>query len=85
MWRLSGIYRDVYLFAVPKVHLADFFGQTKLDDGFTNAVLLIRPRLQTFSNETLEGWSVQAQLYNAEHRKVFTEPLAIDADIVTRA
>ncbi|MHA2131305.1 MAG: sugar-binding domain-containing protein, partial [Promethearchaeota archaeon] len=25
MWRLSGIYRDVYLFSVPKVHIRDFF------------------------------------------------------------
>ena len=25
MWRLSGIYRDVYLYAAPKVHIQDYF------------------------------------------------------------
>ena len=30
-WRLSGIYRDVYLFAQPTVHIGDFFARTTFD------------------------------------------------------
>ena len=30
-WRLSGIYRDVYLFAAPAVHNSDFAVRTDLD------------------------------------------------------
>ena len=28
-WRLSGIERDVYVYAVPKVRVADFFSESK--------------------------------------------------------
>jgi len=31
MWRLSGIYRDVYLMATPKTHTRDFYITTDLD------------------------------------------------------
>jgi len=38
-WKLSGIFRDVFLFAVPKFHIADFFIQSDLNDDFSSAVL----------------------------------------------
>ena len=31
MWFLSGIFRDVYLFATPSVHIRDFWARTELD------------------------------------------------------
>ena len=34
MWWLSGIFRDVYLLARPKLHLFDFFVQTRLDEDY---------------------------------------------------
>jgi len=42
-WRLSGIEREVYLQAVPKVRLSDFTVRTNLDDDYKNASLQIRP------------------------------------------
>lgn len=38
-FRFSGIYRDVYLYAVPKVHVYDMEVRTLLDDTYKNAVL----------------------------------------------
>ncbi len=38
-WRLSGIERDVYLFATPKARIQDFFLNASLDDSFRNGVL----------------------------------------------
>lgn len=50
-WRLSGIYRDVFLFALPKVHIRDFSISPNLDmeykDAELNAVVSIK-------NETRE-------------------------------
>ncbi len=40
-FRFSGIYRDVYLFAVPEVHVEDMRIRTLLDDTFTKADLEI--------------------------------------------
>src|SRR5699024_11488519 len=33
-WRLSGIFRDVYLYAQPKIHIADYFVRTQLDEQY---------------------------------------------------
>ena len=38
-WRLSGIFRDVYLYTVPKVHVRDMFVTTELDEQYKNAVV----------------------------------------------
>lgn len=38
-FRFSGIYRDVYLYTIPKVHVSDLKVQTLLDDTFTKADL----------------------------------------------
>ena len=40
-FRFSGIYRDVYLYAVPEVHVEDMRIRTLLDDTFTKADLEI--------------------------------------------
>lgn len=40
-FRFSGIYRDVYLYTVPKAHMDDIKVQTLLDDSFTSARLTL--------------------------------------------
>ena len=40
-WRMSGIQREVFLMAEPKLRLADFFVQTKLDSAYKDAALSI--------------------------------------------
>jgi len=44
-WRLSGIYRDVYLFSTPKIHIRDFFIKTDLDENYEHAILNIDAEL----------------------------------------
>ena len=41
MWRLSGIYRDVYLMATPKVHIRDFTVATDFDEEYQDAVYTV--------------------------------------------
>ncbi len=38
-WRISGIERDVYLYATPKVRIRDFFARTSLDENYQNGLL----------------------------------------------
>jgi beta-galactosidase len=38
-WRMSGIFRDVYLLARPALHLSDFHVVTTLDNSYTDAVI----------------------------------------------
>ncbi|MDO6435179.1 glycoside hydrolase family 2 TIM barrel-domain containing protein [Flavitalea sp. BT771] len=42
MFRFSGIFRSVYLYAAPKLHIRDFFLQSHLSDDLSSAVLSIR-------------------------------------------
>lgn len=38
-WRISGIERDVYLYATPKTRIRDFFARTLLDENYRNGIL----------------------------------------------
>ena len=46
-WRMSGIYRDVWLFTLPKTHIWDFEVVTDLDENYQNAELKIDLDFQT--------------------------------------
>lgn len=54
MWWLSGIFRDVYLIATPKVHLQDFTVQTELDPNYDNAVLRMNAVLENKCSESMD-------------------------------
>jgi beta-galactosidase len=41
MWRMSGIYRDVYLWSTAPRHIRDFEVKTDLDAGYRDAVLTV--------------------------------------------
>jgi len=84
MWRLSGIYRDVYLFSTPAVHIFDFFVRTELDEKYEDATLMIRPKVLSFTNEELEGWVVEGQLYDSENQPIFSAPLEEQVSVIMR-
>ena len=39
MWRLSGIFRDVYLLGTPKTHVRDIIADATLDETYTDGIL----------------------------------------------
>jgi len=45
MWRLNGIFRDIYIYAVPKTHIQDYFVTTDLDNEYTNAILKVKTEI----------------------------------------
>ncbi len=82
-WRLSGIHREVYLMAEPKLRIADFFYQTKLDKDYKNALLSIRPRIENLSGVEMNGYKLKAQLYDAADKAVLEQSLSKNAsDII---
>jgi len=83
-WRLSGIHRDVYLVARPRVQLYDFFARPSLDDAFVNGTLDIRPEIQNYSGEPIDNWRVEAQLYDAGLKPVLDTPASIDVRRIVR-
>ncbi|WP_069997407.1 glycoside hydrolase family 2 TIM barrel-domain containing protein [Cellulosilyticum sp. I15G10I2] len=53
-WRFSGIFREVYLYTIPKVHIADLTVTTDLDDAYKNAILNIKLRTEGETNYDLK-------------------------------
>ncbi len=76
-WRLSGIYRDVFLFSTPDFHLRDFFVRSNLDKDYKDASLQITARLKNYiGNKTGFGHKLEAYLYDHELKPVSDQPLA---------
>ncbi|BAX78809.1 glycoside hydrolase family 2 TIM barrel-domain containing protein [Labilibaculum antarcticum] len=78
-FRLSGIFRDVFVFAVPELHIRDFFVQSELSSDFLSAVLKTN---LSFSNDKYRGAaSIEAYLlkdgetYNGE-KPVFVKNIS---------
>lgn len=55
-WRFSGIFRDVYLYAVPETHVNDIFIKTDLYDDFKNAKLNAELEMIGNSETTVETY-----------------------------
>lgn len=67
-WRLSGIFRDVYLHARPKTFLRDIRIVTDLDENFIDAAL----RIDLDMSGVMEG-SVEVLLKTAEGKTVYEQ------------
>jgi beta-galactosidase/beta-glucuronidase len=75
MFRLSGIFRDVYLFSTPNVHIRDFFVQTELDKEYTNAVLKVRAKVTNYSSRPVENFVLEISLFDTEGKALFDKPV----------
>ncbi|MEV7085282.1 glycoside hydrolase family 2 TIM barrel-domain containing protein [Streptomyces sp. NPDC093085] len=66
---LSGIFRDVYLYATPAVRIQDLFAHTALDAEYRDAVLTLDIALRNLSGEERPaGHRIAATLYDAKGR-----------------
>ncbi|MGF2410710.1 glycoside hydrolase family 2 TIM barrel-domain containing protein [Ferruginibacter sp.] len=79
-WRMSGIHREVYLMAEPKLRIADFFYQTKLDKDYNDAILSIRPRIENLTGKAMPGYKLKVQLFDANDKAILAKPLERSTD-----
>jgi len=63
-WRLSGIFRNVYLFSVPKVHIRDFKVETDLDENYIDANLTVTTKLFNYGTEKSRNDKIVISLYD---------------------
>ncbi len=66
MWFLSGIFRDVYLFSTPAVHLRDFWARTSFDAAYRDAELKVTAHVRNYAGRAAKGLRVEAALFNAK-------------------
>ena len=73
-WRLSGIFRDVFVYATPKIHLRDLYVTTDLDDQYKDATLKIQAYIRNLTGQN-PAYSVRATLYDPAQKQVFSETI----------
>jgi len=75
-WRLSGIFRDVFLMATPAVHLRDVFINTQLDGDYRNAALTLELTLSNPGNDPGKLGALEAALVSPDGTDVLRQPLS---------
>lgn len=69
MWWLCGIYRDVYLFAEPKVCLRDFYFKTGFDDTYNDSNVTLNMYFNNYNN--IRGKiKVSAKLIDSKNEEI---------------
>ncbi|MNH74348.1 Beta-galactosidase [compost metagenome] len=66
-WRFSGIFRDVYLYTVPKLHIQDLRIRTELDEEYRHGTLLVDLKLNV---QLRAGISANIELKDKDGRSV---------------
>ena len=77
MWFLSGIYRDVYLYAENDIYLRDFYARAELDEACQDATLSVWTGVANWGKETVEDIVLDAALVGGT--KLSFEPLELVA------
>ncbi|WP_430811948.1 MULTISPECIES: glycoside hydrolase family 2 TIM barrel-domain containing protein [unclassified Carboxylicivirga] len=76
-WRLSGIFRDVYLWSTPSSHIRDFNVTATLDESNTNGILKLEGEVvSTVANAVV----VEYQLLDSEGQELLKHSIDVVAD-----
>jgi beta-galactosidase len=67
-WRLSGIFRPVYLWAQNPIGIRDFYARPNLDADYKNGLLNLEVELRNLSNKTGKNYALEAQLFDANQK-----------------
>jgi len=76
MWRFSGIYRRVYLFSTPLIHLRDFFVNSSLDDHYKNGILNVTAHIYNYGHQEVKAPHIEVYLYNEHNKCIGNRPVA---------
>ena len=72
-WRLTGIERDVFLQAYPKLTIWDFFLKPDLDSKYQNGIFQASIDLREFKNNEIKKGSLKLELTDKAGKTVFTQ------------
>ncbi|MFA9396761.1 MAG: glycoside hydrolase family 2 TIM barrel-domain containing protein [Clostridiaceae bacterium] len=69
-WRMSGIFRDVYIYKVPDVHIYNYFALADLDKEYKDGLLDIKVDINNYINNCKDEISMEAKLYNMDDEEI---------------
>ncbi len=73
MWRLSGIFRDLYLMATPEIHIRDFEIKTDSDDKYKKWKFEVIAKIKNYSKRAYEKVNIECEIYDKEGNPLKTE------------
>ncbi len=76
--RLSGIFRDVYMYKLPDVHIEDFSYSTGLDDDYRDAVFNVNAEVVSNTSSLSSGYELEVRLFDDQDSEVFSQTKSID-------
>ncbi|MDD3323041.1 MAG: glycoside hydrolase family 2 TIM barrel-domain containing protein [Paludibacter sp.] len=83
--RLSGIFRDVFIYKTPDIHINDFSYTTDLDTNYQNAQFNFSAKISCESTSNKTGNKVQVQLYDSNNAAVLTTPVLLPVTFTNNA
>ena len=66
-WLLSGIFRDVFLFATPQLHIRDFGVITEWDSLMQDANLKLKLHIANYTEQASDSQRVRISLFDQQH------------------
>ncbi|WP_165024036.1 glycoside hydrolase family 2 TIM barrel-domain containing protein [Dysgonomonas sp. ZJ279] len=74
MFRLSGIHRDVFVFATPKVHVRDYFLQSEFaGDDYSSAIFKTKAYVKNYDSKTSQATTLDITLLDPSGKTVDTK------------
>ena len=77
-WRISGIERDVFLYALPKQSIWDFNVEASLDNKYRNGLFNATINLRRFNGYKGEKASLNIELKDADGHTVFNKKIKVN-------
>ncbi len=75
-WRISGIERDVFLYATPRVHIRDFFVHAGLDENYKDGIFSLEVDIANKANKLkAKGYSLEILLYDDKGKEALYKEL----------
>jgi len=78
MFRYAGIFRSVYLFSTPQVHVRDFFARTGLDDDYEDGYVRVEADVTNYAGDDAGDHELRATLFDPDGEQVATRAAAAD-------
>lgn len=80
-WRLSGIYRDVFLYATPQAHVSDIYAYPTFGEELSQAALRMEVELTNYGKKKVKGHAIQFSLFDPNKQMVFESILEMNGKI----
>jgi beta-galactosidase len=75
-WRLSGIFRDVYLWSVPRVHIRDFVVESTLDENYHNGIFSVSGEIRRYGGRN-RNFKLEMALHDQDGMLILSQEIPV--------